>query len=195
MTSITLRDLEKLRQAHKEGRFAEFKRARRFGSSVTGYLIAYSEEVLVIEELNWDSFQLNGIVVLPRNSIKRLRIFEQTDWPINAARQLRLTKSVVIRGMKKKCGSIIREIIGDSRLFEVESNQMQPDEMLLVEYVDSTESKMRVKNYDATLKQTDEVEIMFKDITRLVVRDGYCRAAELALGLSESMVDISPATP
>ncbi len=176
-----LKDLKRLHDAQKQGLFSEFKRAERFGWGVTGYLIAYTPEVFIVEELHWDCFRLNGIIILPRRSVAGLRIFREADWPIRAARQLGITKPVAFRALKKPYQSIVREIIGDSRLFAIEENEIHPKQMFLMEYLESTKLKMRVKSYDQSLNQVDEIYIRFKNITKLTVRDGYCRAAEIGL--------------
>lgn len=175
---------KELAKAQSEGRFAEFKRTERFGWGVTGYLVAYSAELFVVEELDWNYFRLNGITILPRRGVARLRIFREADWPIRAARQLGITKSVAFRALKRPYRSVVREIIGDSRLFAVEENETYPGQMFLVEYLESTKLRMRVKSYDHSLKKVDEIYIRFKDITKIIVRDGYSRAAEVALGVS-----------
>jgi hypothetical protein len=195
MEHLTNQNLEKLGKAQKEGRFAEFKRAERFGSGVTGYLIAYTPEVFVVEELHWDCFRLNGLIIFPRRTVSGLRIFTEADWPIKVARQLGIAKQAAFRALKRPYRLIVREIVGDSRLFAVEENEKYPKQMFLVECLESTKLRMRVKSYDRTLKRPEEMYIRFKDITKITVRDGYSRAVELALGPSESMVDISPASP
>jgi hypothetical protein len=181
MRSITPSDLEKLRQAHNEGRFAEFKRGKRFGSGITGYVTEYSPEVFVIEELNWDCFRLGGVAILPVKTVAGLRIFAADDWKIRAAKELGVTKRVSFQLTKKPFSSIVKEVMSDSRLMEIESSQSEPDELLLVECLQLTKLKMRVKSYDANLKPACEFDIRFSEITKLTVRDGYCHAAEIGL--------------
>jgi len=175
------RHLGKLMKAQAEGRFSEFKRTKRFGSGITGYLTAYSPEVFVIEELNWDCFRFDGVAIIPIRTVSGLRIFAEDDWEIRAAKELGVTKCVYFRSTKKPFFSIVKGVLSGSRLMEVESSQTEPDEMLLVECLQFTQLKMLVKSYDSRLNHASEFDIRFSQVSKLKVRDGYCHAAEIGL--------------
>ncbi len=50
-------NLEALREAQAQGRFAEYPRKPKKLGSVTGYLLEASQDCFIVKSLNWDFFR------------------------------------------------------------------------------------------------------------------------------------------
>src|SRR6266699_3605126 len=85
--------LAAIRTAQRSSRFAEFIRKPK-GESVAGYLLEHSPDCLLLEELDWDSFRWNGKCIIWKRDVRTIRCFEDTDWPMIAARALKMARTV-----------------------------------------------------------------------------------------------------
>lgn len=181
----TIAELRRIARSQVTGRFCEFIRSKPC-ENITGYLVGYSSEIAIIEEINWDCFRLNGFSLIWTKSLAKIHIFDESEWPIRAARELGVAKEVRAKFSKKPWLSMVKEFTGRSRLIQIEQERRLPGKLFLCEILDFTNRGLQVRSFARNLLDTEEVTIPFQAITKLTVLDGYSCAAE------KSMVTRSP---
>lgn len=174
-------DLASLRDAQAQGRFAEFLLRGSAGDSVTGYLLECTPECLLIEQLNWDCFVWDGLCLLWRREITKVRIFDEHDWPILAAKRLRLARPVSFKVSEEHSPEFLKRCIPKSELFELEQGRLHPDMLFLCQVQQIANRHVRVTSFGRDLVEAQEITIPFREVTKITFQDGYSKAAQAAL--------------
>jgi len=180
MTNKLTAKIVALRRAQQRGRFAEFVRAPRDFGTVAGYLLEHCADCFLLEEFNWDCFKWNGKCIIMSRDVKEIRIFKQSDWPILAGEAQQMLRAVSPARRTETLPRFLARSINSGDVIEVEQERRCPADLFLCKVRQFGERGLLVTSYDTSLRGT-ELEISYKDLTKVSFRDGYSNAVKFAL--------------
>jgi hypothetical protein len=181
MKFLTADVVARIRRAQSSGRFVEFIRWQRYDDTITGYAAHCTPSSIVVEQLNWDTFSMDGLCLFSSSSVARIHVFGESEWPIRAARKLGLTKRVVTQWTKRSYSALLRDLAAKCQLVEVEQERLCPGALFLCEVLECGNARLRVRSYERSLENSQETTMLFRNITKVTSQSGYSRAATVAL--------------
>jgi hypothetical protein len=181
MNPLDAQTLKRIRRAQANGRFVECIRWPRYGDTITGYMVHCTPDSILVEQLNWDTFRLNGLCLFTAGSLARIHVFDETEWPIRAARRFRLTKHVSIQWTKRSYSTLLRDLAASCELVEIEQERVDPGALFLCEVIAFTRAGVRVRSYERNLRDAKDTTLLFRNITKVTLHAGYSRAATVVL--------------
>jgi hypothetical protein len=185
-------DLKTLRESQRVGRFAEFLRKPKKYESATGYLLEESPDCVLIELLNWDCFRWNGKCIIWKHTLKSVHSFEGSEWPTIAGKKLEIMHRVEVKNVSGPVENFLKRHFRNDDIILVEQEGVWPNELFLCKILAINRNGLRVKSYDRTLRNADEIAIPYRSITKITFGDGYSIAASAAL---KSMLALGVSTP
>lgn len=173
--------LPPLRKAQVGGRFAEFIRKPKDLFSVSGYLIELSKDCLVIKEFNWDTFSWNGTCIIQSRDVAAIAVFDDTAWPIMAATRLQLLSKIRIKVTARPFHAVVRHYLQEGDIVQIEQEKSHPGELFLCEICKLGQTAVEAKSYDRSLESFEELDMLYREITKVTFGDAYSAAAKVAL--------------
>ena len=77
-----------LKRCREKKFLIEFDRRPQIYERITGYVLDYSDSLILLQLLEWNTFALNGYVVIREQDVKRQRIFNKDIyWQSRAAKK------------------------------------------------------------------------------------------------------------
>ena len=82
--------LHSILKKSKMGDLFQVKRRLKDVGSTTGFIVAFSDSLLLFHTLDMDTFRLNGYTVLREEDIRQYRLFTKAEfWQVRAVRHFR----------------------------------------------------------------------------------------------------------
>ena len=77
---------------HQLKHLVELKRGSKGLDRITGFIVDFSDSLVLLHCLNWDTFRLNGYTVIREDDISHYRFFDKPAyWQFRAAKLLRFS--------------------------------------------------------------------------------------------------------
>jgi signal recognition particle subunit SEC65 len=169
----------KLRQ-HEGKTLVELCRRPRIKERITGFIVGYSDNWILLHRLDWNAFVLDGYSLVRHADVENLRIFSRREnWPKRAVEKLRLLPKRIVKVSVENLADAIVDISKKFPLIHVERELKYPGECWIGYPFETKSQKLVLENLDHLATWTGHYSIMLKDITRVDFGGGYERALAL----------------
>jgi len=106
-----------------------------------------------------------------------VNVFSDSEWPIIAARKLGIAKAVSCSFVDESVHTFVGGSVGEGDLIQIEQEKTHPGEMFLCEVCQINAIGIQVRSYDRYLRDSTELEMQYRDITKITFVDPYSAAA------------------
>jgi hypothetical protein len=169
--------LSKVLGEHGLTHLAQFKRSSRGMSRVTGFVVACSNELILLHCLDLDLFRLNGYSTIRVKDVSHYRFFDSSDcWQFRAAKLFRLVpkrpRCRKLAGVQEFLGSHI----GEERLVTLHTEGLKRDACYIGPVVSVKEKTVTIEDLNCNAEWTGPRRLKLKDITKIEFGGGYEKA-------------------
>jgi len=169
-----------LRRCQEKKCLIEFDRRPQIYERIAGFVLDFNDSLVLLHLLEWNTFTLNGYIVIREQDINRLRVFDKRgQWRAREAKA---------KGLKpihpRVCISSLEEAIESANkafpLITIEKELIVDDACWIGTPAGFTPKTVIIHNLSTNAEWSGKMKFNLKDITRLAFGGGY----ETALALS-----------
>ena len=168
------------RRCQEKKYLIEFDRRPQISERITGFVLDFSDSLILLHLLEWNAFTLNGYIIVREQDIKNYRVFGRpTYWQNKAARKNRLKPihpGISISSFEEAIESACKAF----PLIAIEKELVVDDACWIGTPAAFTARTITIHNLDTNAEWVGTRKFNLKDITRLAFGGGY----ETALALS-----------
>jgi hypothetical protein len=169
-----------LRRCQEKKFLIEFDRRPKIQERITGFVLDFNDSLILLHLLEWDSFTLNGYIVIRAQDINRQRVFEKKGcWQSKAAKANKL-KPIHPRVSISSLEEAIKSVCKKFPVITVEKELVVRDACWIGKPAVFTAKTVAIHDLDTSAEWAGKIKFKLKDITRLAFGGGY----ETALALS-----------
>jgi len=165
---------------HQGKTLVEFCRRPKIQERITGYVVGFSDSLILVHCLDWNTFLLDGYTILRDIDIESKRFFTRPSyWQNRAIAKLELRPQGLPGLALEDWPSAIAGIADRFPLLHLESELTKPDTCYIGVPVKITEKLLILDNLDSSADWTGPWSFKLNEITRLDFGGGYERALAL----------------
>ena len=162
--------LKKSRMKH----LFETKRCFESSGKIGGFIVDFSDALVLLHNLNVDTFALNGYTVIRVDDITRYRIFSrQTYWRARAAAHFGLEPKRPVGITLESLPKLLTSINERYPLITFHREEKNPDVCYIGPVLSMTERTVTIDDLNASCEWTGSRRLKFDDITRIDFGGGY----------------------
>lgn len=169
-----------LQRCQEKKYLIEFDRRPKIQDRIAGFVLDFNDSLILLHLLEWDTFTLNGYIVIREQDIKRHRIFDRRDcWQYKAAKANKLKPihpSISISSLEVAVKSVCKKFL----VITVEKELVVGDACWIGTLAGFTAKTITIYDLNTSAEWSGKSKFNLKDITRLAFGGGY----ETALALS-----------
>ena len=158
----------------------EFDRRPQISERVAGFVLDFNDSWILLHLLEWNTFTLNGYIVIRVQDIKRQNVFDKEScWQHKAAKVNKLKPvdpGVSICSLEEAVRSVCRKF----PVITIEKELVVGDAFWIGRLAEFTPKTVSIHDLNTKAEWKGKVKFNLKDITRLAFGGGY----EAALALS-----------
>ncbi len=158
----------------------EFCRRPAIEERIAGFVIDFSDALILLHRLDWDTFSLNGYVIVRDDDIVQKRFFSRTSyWQYRAIEKLRLRPKPVPGLKLMDWPEAMESVSSKFQLITIHREIKRPDECYIGRLLHTTEKTVVIDNLDTCAEWTGPRRFKLHEVTRLDFEGGYERALAL----------------
>jgi hypothetical protein len=169
-----------LRRCQEKRCLIEFDRRPQISERITGFVLDFSDSLILMHLLEWNTFSLNGYIVIRTQDVNRHRVFDESTCWQNKTVKAKSLKPVPPEVHFSSLEEAIRSASTRFPLVTLEKELIVEDACWIGTLAGFTPKTVTIHNLDTSAKWSGEVRFNLKDITRLGFGGGY----ETALALN-----------
>lgn len=159
---------------HQMKHLVEFKRGSKGRAKVAGFATAFSDTLILLQVLDWDSFRLNGYTLIPADDVSDYRVFDSPKfWQCRAVKLFRQTpknpKGLLIGSYRE----FLKSNVGKDRLVTLHVENTKPDVCYVGVVVSVTEKTVAIEDLNSNAEWTGLRRLKLTDLTRIDFGGGY----------------------
>ena len=168
-----------LRRCREKKFLVEFDRDPRISECITGFVVGFSDSLVLLHLLDWNTFTLNGYIVIREQDITGLSVLGKDSWQSKAARVNKLNPiqpSIAL-------SSIADVMVSASKgfpLVAIEKELVANDKKWIGRLARLTKKTVVIRGLNPNAVWIKESKFSLSEITRVEFGGGY----EAALALS-----------
>jgi hypothetical protein len=170
-----------LRRCQENKYLIEFDRRPKIQGRIAGFVLGFNDSLILLHLLDWNTFTLNGFVVIRVQDINRQRIFDKKDyWQSKAARVKRLKP--IRPGVS--ISSLEKAIVSASKAFAliaIEKELIAEGKMWIGKLAGFTKKTVSIRGLNPSAEWIKESKFNLGEITCLGFGGGYETALALSL--------------
>lgn len=167
----------RLLSKHKGKTLVEFCRRPKVQEQIAGFVVGFSDSLILLHRLDWNTFTLDGYTILRNKDVKRQRAFNRSSyWPNKAIKKFKLRPKAL---PDFPLSNMTEAISGISKLFpiiHVECEIAYPDECQIGVPLEITKKFLVLDTLSFYSEWTGPWSIKLDQITRIDFGGGYERA-------------------
>lgn len=160
-------------------RLCKITLAAKYAPSVEGFIVDWSDSLLLMHAFDRDTFRLNGYCAI---GLRFLKSFEHpTDdlnWMDHALRRKRCVPAAPKRLDLRNWATLIKSIDKEGRWFSMNLDGKRPREFFVSKLQSVRKTVVRLHDIGPDGDQRQPWSIKFADISRIRWADGYTKALE-----------------
>jgi hypothetical protein len=169
-----------LRRCQEKKYLIEFDRRPRIYQRIAGFVLDFNDSLILLHLLEWNTFTLNGYIVIREQDINRQKVFDKKGcWQNKAAKTNRLKPihpGISISSLEEAIKSASEKF----PLVTIEKELVVDDACWIGIPAELTAKTITIHDLNSNAKWAGKTKFNLKDITRLAFGGGY----ETALALS-----------
>ena len=170
-------------------RLIEFDRRPKIYERIAGYVVGFSDSLILVHQLDWDAFILNGYCVIRIADVQKYRTFDkETYWQNRAARR----KNFIAINPETSVATwhiAISAVAKKYPLLCIEEEIKSEEKLCIGRLAAMTEKTVTIRGLDSNAEWCENSRFRYADITKVQFGGGY----EVALALSLNLRKTSPA--
>lgn len=155
----------------------EVKRRFKNVGSTTGFIVDFSEPLVLFHTLDTDTFQLNGYTMIRKEDITKYRVFGKTEyWQVRAVRYFHLKPMRPTGVSVTSLPALLKSVTEHYPLITLHPERTNPDVCFLGQLVSTTERTFTIEDLNSNGEWSGPRRMRFSDVTRVDFGDGYAGA-------------------
>ena len=139
-----------------------------------GFVVGFSEDLLLFHALNPDTFRLNGYIVLRLEDVKEYRAFDKPEfWRNRAVRGFGLKPVRPVGISLSSLPDLLESIAKRFPLITFHTERTKPDVCYIGSLLAKAEATFTIEDLDCNAEWTGPRRLKFRDITRIDFGGGY----------------------
>lgn len=177
---------------HKGKTLVELCRRPKIDERIAGFVIDFSDTLILVHRLDWDTFQLNGYTILRDADVEQKRFFSRsTYWQVKAARKWKLRPQFVSVDLSN-WETAAKDIASKYPILTVHRELRSPDSCWIGVPIKVSPISFQIENLDQNAEWTGPYRMETSDITRLDFDAGYERALAYGAPKRKRPIPLSP---
>jgi hypothetical protein len=164
---------------YKNNPLLDLCRRPKIEERIAGFVVDFSDELILLHRLDWNTFTLDGYTLLRRKDVKHQRVFTQTSWPNRAIKSLKLRPKILPHIPLGSWSEAIIEVSLRFPLIHVERELVYPDECHLGVALKLSDKLLTLDCLNFDSEWAGPYSIKLNQITRIDFGGGYERALAL----------------
>ncbi len=161
----------------KMSHLIEVKRRFKDVGSTTGFIVDFSEPLVLFHTLDTDAFLLNGYTMIRREDITETRVFSKAEyWQVRAVRHFDLKPMRPAGISVASLPALLKSVANNYPLITLHPEQTKPDICFIGQLVSMTERTFTIEDLDSNGEWRGPRRMKFSDVTRVDFGDGYAGA-------------------
>lgn len=159
---------------HKLKHLVEMKRGSSGLSRVTGFVADFSDSLILMHRLDWDTFQLNGYTVIREDEVSQYRFFDKAEhWQFRAVRLNRIVPRHPVNISIASLAELLTSIAQRYPLVTVHPERTKPDVCYIGSVNSVAERTVTIEDLNCNAEWTGPRRLKLADITMIDFGGGY----------------------
>ncbi len=179
----------RLLSKHKGKTLVELCRRPKIEERIAGFIVDYSETLLLLHRFDWNTFTLDGYSLLRDKDVKAKRFFTRDScWQNRAIKKLKLQPKAISSLTLTNLPETVAAISQQFPLLHIECEIAFPDECYIGVPLEFTNKLLIFDNLDPDAEWTGPWSQKINQITRIDFGGGYERALALTAPKQRSKI-------
>jgi hypothetical protein len=162
-------------------RLFEIQRGIKNIGSTIGFLVGFSDSLVLFHTLEMDTFRLNGYTAVRTQDISKYRVFDKASyWQFRSVRRLKLRPKRPLRISFNSFSELLKSVARSYSLVTLHLEKKNPDVCYIGALLSRTEDAFTTDDLDSSGEWTGPRRIQLSDLTKVDFGWGYEQA--LAVG-------------
>jgi len=167
----------RLLSKHKGKTLVELCRRPKIQEQIAGFVVGFSESLILLHRLDWNTFTLDGYTILRNKDIKKQRAFNRNSyWPNKAVKKFKLQPTAVPGLELKTWPEAISRISQLFPIIHTECEIADPGFCQIGVPLEITKKLLRLDTLSFNSEWDGPAKIKLDQITRIDFGGGYERA-------------------
>ena len=175
-------DWRRLLSKHKGKTLVELCRRPKIQERIAGFIVGFSEELILLHRLDWDTFKLDGYTILRDSDVESKRFFTRDYyWQRRAIKNLMLRPKTPSGLTLDSWQKAINSISNQFPLISVEPEILRPDVAYIGVPLKFTSKLLVLDDLDCNAEWSGPRNLQLGQITKVEFGGGYERALAMTV--------------
>ena len=153
-----------------------FEVRRRFkdAGTTTGFIVDFSDSLVLFHTLETDTFRLNGYTVVRKEDISEYRVFSKAEyWQVRAVRHFRLRPMPPAGISVTSLPELLKSVAKHYPLIALHPEKTKPEACYIGALASMTERTFTIEDLNSSGEWSGPRRMKFSDVTRVDFGGGY----------------------
>ncbi len=169
-----------LQRCQEKNFLIELDRRPQISEQIAGFVLDFSDSLILLHLLEWSTFTLNGYIVIRVRDINRQRVFDKKGCWQNKAAKAKKLKPIRPKVLISTLEEAIQSVDKAFPVITIEKEMIRDDACWIGKLAELTPKTISIHGLNTQAEWKGKDTFNLKDITRLAFGGGY----ETALALS-----------
>ena len=169
-----------LRRCQEKKFLIEFDRRPQISDRIAGFILDFNDSLILLHLLEWNTFTLNGYIVIRERDINRQMVFDKKDYWQNKAAKVNGLKPVHPGVSIASLEEAIKSASKAFPLITIQKELVVDDACWIGTLAGFTAKTIAIHHLNPNAEWRGKNKFNLKDITRLAFGDGYDTALALS---------------
>jgi len=152
----------------------QVKRRLKDAGTITGFIVDFSDSLVLFHTLDMDTFHLNGYSVIRKEDISHYRVFRKAEyWQFRAARHFHLKPAPPAGISVTSLPALLNSVADHFPLIAIHPEKTKPDACFIGSLTSMTERTFTIEDLDRNAEWTGPRRMRFGDVTKIEFGGGY----------------------
>jgi len=159
---------------HQLKHLVEFKRGSKGMCKAAGFVAAFSDRLILLHRLDWDTFRLNGYEVIMADDVSHHRVFDSPKyWQYRAAKLFRHAPKSPKGFLLGSLQDFLKSNLKKNRLVTLHVENTKPDVCYIGPVVSVTEKTVSIEDLNCNAEWSGLRRLRLMDVTKIDFGGGY----------------------
>jgi hypothetical protein len=165
---------ESILRKHQMRHLLEVERSPQKMGRISGFVVDYSESLILLQRFSWDRFQLNGYSVLPNTDIEEYRFFDKREyWQYRAIQHLKLEPKALGGISVSSLPSLLETVAKVFPLLTIHREKINSEVCYIGKLATVSHKSFTIEDLNADAAWTGPRRFRFSDVTLVDFGGGY----------------------